>query len=87
MKPRTYFGCRDFKSDYSRDLIPWLSKCRHENYDVIWITPNFDNVDITFRRTSHLFYKIVRLEHLGMKKTSRIYMWPTMDTTLKAFGF
>lgn len=80
-----YFGCRDFKENFSRDLIPWLSKCRHENYDVIWITPNFDNVDITFRRTSHMFYKMFRLEHLGklFRNSSKIAKWPTMDTDKK----
>lgn len=80
-----YFGCRDFKENFSRDLIPWLSKCRHENYDVIWITPNFDNVDITFRRTSHMFYKMFRLEHLGglFKNTSKISKWATMDLDKK----
>lgn len=80
-----YFGCRDFKENFSRDLIPWLSKCRHENYDVIWITPNFDNVDITFRRTSHMFYKMFRLEHLGklFGNSSKIAKWPTMDTDKK----
>lgn len=80
-----YFGCREFKSDFSKDLIPWLSKCRHENYDVIWITPNFDNVDITFRRTSHMFYKMYRLEHLGglFKNSSKISKWSTMDLDRK----
>lgn len=78
-----YFGCREFKSDFSKELIPWLSKCRHENFDVVWITPNFDNVDITFRRTSHLFYKMTRLEHLGFKNSSKISKWSTPDLDLK----
>lgn len=78
-----YFSARDFKEDFSKDLIPWLSKLRHENFDVIWITPNFDNVDITFRRTTHMFYKLVRLENLGFKGTSRINIWTTPDTTVK----
>ena len=80
-----YFGCREFKSDFSKDLIPWLSKCRHENFDVIWITPNFDNVDITFRRTSHMFYKLFRLEHLGglFKNSTKISKWATMDLDKK----
>lgn len=78
-----YFSSRDFKEDFSKDLIPWMSKLRHENFDVIWITPNFDNVDITFRRTTHMFYKLVRLENLGFKSTSRINIWTTPDTTVK----
>lgn len=78
-----YFSSRDFKEGYSKDLIPWLSKCRHENFDVIWITPNFDNVDITFRRTTHMFYKLVRMENIGFKNTSRINIWTSPDTTVK----
>lgn len=78
-----YFSSRDFKEGYSKELIPWLSKCRHENYDIIWITPNFDNVDITFRRTTHMFYKLVRMENIGFSNSSRINIWTTPDTTVK----
>ena len=72
---QNYYNSRDFKEGYSNDLIPWLTKHRHLGNDVVWITQSLESVDITFRRNTALTYSLRRMEHLGMKNRSIIYIF------------
>lgn len=72
---QNYFSSRDFKEGYSSDLIPWLTKHRHLGNDVVWITQSLESVDITFRRNTALTYSLRRMEHLGLKNRSIMYIF------------
>ena len=72
---QNYFSSRDFKEGYSNDLIPWLTKHRHLGNDVVWVTQSLESVDITFRRNTALTYSLRRMEHLGLKNRSIIYIF------------
>lgn len=72
---QNYYNSRDFKEGYSNDLIPWLTKHRHLGNDVVWITQSLESVDITFRRNTALTYSLRRMEHLGLKNRSIIYIF------------
>lgn len=72
---QNYYNSRDFKEGYSNELIPWLTKHRHLGNDVVWITQSLESVDITFRRNTALTYSLRRMEHLGLKNRSIIYVF------------
>lgn len=76
---QNYFSSRDFKEQFSSDLIPWLTKHRHLGNDVVWITQNIESVDITFRRNTHLTYALRRAENLGMKNAAFNYIFDRAD--------
>lgn len=64
---QNYFNSRDFKTEYSRDLIDYLSRNRHYKHTVVWATQNIEGVDITFRRQTQYIYW---LERVGNKPFS-----------------
>ena len=66
---QNYFSSRDFKEQYSKDAIAYLTRHRHYGHDVIYITQNIDSVDITFRRNTQMTYVLKRAEHIGAKKS------------------
>lgn len=72
---QNYYNSRDFKEGYSNDLIPWLTKHRHLGNDVVWIAQSLESVDITFRRNTALTYSLRRMEHLGLKNRSVMYIF------------
>lgn len=72
---QNYYNSRDFKEGYSNELIPWLTKHRHFGNDVVWIAQSLESVDITFRRNTALTYSLRRMEHLGLKNRSIIYIF------------
>lgn len=72
---QNYYSSRDFKEGFSSDLIPWLTKHRHLGNDVVWITQSLESVDITFRRNTALTYSLRRMEHLGLKNRSVMYIF------------
>lgn len=76
---QNYFSSRDFKEQFSSDLIPWLTKHRHLGNDVVWITQNIESVDITFRRNTHLTYALRRAENLGLKNAAFNYIFDRAD--------
>lgn len=80
---QNYFSSRDFKEDFSSDLIPFLTKHRHLGIDIIWITQSLESVDITFRRNTHGTYALRRLENLGMKNSSFVYVFDRADLEKK----
>jgi len=77
---QNYFSAREFKEKFSADLIPWLTKHRHLGNDVVWISQSIDSVDITFRRNTHLTYSLKRMENIGMKNSSFVYIFDRADT-------
>lgn len=77
---QNYYSSRDFKMGFSADLIPWLTKHRHLGNDVVWITQVMDSVDITFRRNTHLTYALKRMENIGFKNSSFVYIFDRADT-------
>lgn len=76
---QNYFSSRDFKEQFSSDLIPWLTKHRHLGVDVVWITQNIESVDITFRRNTHLTYALRRAENIGFKNAAFNYIFDRAD--------
>lgn len=76
---QNYFSSRDFKEQFSSDLIPWLTKHRHIGVDVVWITQNIESVDITFRRNTHLTYALRRAENIGFKNAAFNYIFDRAD--------
>lgn len=80
---QNYFSSRDFKEGFSSDLIPFLTKHRHLGIDIIWITQSLESVDITFRRNTHGTYALRRLENLGMKNSSFVYVFDRADLEKK----
>ena len=52
-----------------------LAQHRHLGNDVVWITQSLESVDITFRRNTALTYSLRRMEHLGLKNRSIIYIF------------
>lgn len=72
---QNYFGSRDFKTEASARLIPYLTRHRHYGHDVIYITQNIDAVDITFRRNTQITYLLKRAEHVGLKNLCFIYVF------------
>lgn len=66
------FGARDFKSQYSDDVIKYLSRHRHYKHTIFWLTQSLDSVDVTFRRQTEQVLKIRRLELYGMKNSSMV---------------
>lgn len=77
---QNYFSSRDFKETFSADLIPYLTRHRHYGHDIVWITQSLESVDITFRRNTHITYVFRRMEHLGMKGASMMYIYDRCDT-------
>lgn len=80
---QNYFSSRDFKEQYSKDVISYLTRHRHYGHDVIYITQNIDSVDITFRRNTQMTYMLKRAEHVGMKKLCFIYVYDRFDLERK----
>ena len=80
---QNYFGSRDFKEKYSNDLIPYITKHRHLGHDVIYVTQDLGSVDISFRRNTHLTEKLKRLEHVGRKASSYVYVYDHSDLEKK----
>lgn len=74
-----YFNSRDFKELKSKELNDWMSQHRHYGQDFIWITPDVGECDINIRRNTHLCFKLVRAEHLGMKKSSSMMIFRGCD--------
>lgn len=63
------FGARDFKSQWSADVIPYLSQHRHYKHTIFWMTQNIDSVDITFRRQTDYVWVLEKLENFGRKNS------------------
>lgn len=80
---QNYFSSRDFKEQYSKDVISYLTRHRHFGHDVIYITQNIDSVDITFRRNTQMTFMLKRAEHVGMKKLCFIYVYDRFDLERK----
>lgn len=76
---QNYFSSRDFKEQYSKDAIAYLTRHRHYGHDVIYITQNIDSVDITFRRNTQMTYMLKRAEHIGAKNLCFIYVYDRTD--------
>jgi len=63
------FGARDFKSQWSADVIPYLSQHRHYKHTIFWMTQSIDSVDITFRRQTDYVWVLEKLENFGRKNS------------------
>lgn len=72
---QNYFGSRDWDTKEAKDLIPWITKHRHLGVDILFLTQTLDSVDITFRRLVALTYALKRLENLGLKSRTMIYIF------------
>lgn len=55
---QNYFGSRSWDSKESKELIPYLTKSRHNRHDLIVITPNINLLDVSFRRVASLTYRV-----------------------------
>lgn len=55
---QNYFGSRSWESKESKELIPYLTKSRHNRHDLIVITPNINLLDVSFRRVASLTYRV-----------------------------
>lgn len=80
---QNYYSSRDFKEQYSKDVINYLTRHRHYGHDVIYITQAIDSVDITFRRNTQITYMLKRAEHVGLKKLAIIYVFDRFDLERK----
>lgn len=80
---QNYFSSRDFKEQYSKDVISYLTRHRHYGHDVIYITQNIDSVDITFRRNTQMTYVLKRAEHIGASKLCFIFVYDRFDLERK----
>lgn len=80
---QNYFSSRDFKEQYSKDVISYLTRHRHFGHDVIYITQNIDSVDITFRRNTQMTYMLKRAEHVGASKLCIIFVFDRYDLERK----
>lgn len=69
---QNYFGARNFKEQYSDDVIKYLSRHRHYKHTIFWLTQSLESVDVTFRRQTEQVLKIRRLEMYGMKNSSTV---------------
>jgi zona occludens toxin len=76
---QNYFGSRDFKEQYSNDLIKYITRHRHYGHDVVWATQVIESVDISFRRNTAITYALRRMEHLGAKNSSFVYVFDRTD--------
>lgn len=76
---QNYFGSRDFKEQYSNDLIKYITRHRHYGHDVVWATQVIESVDISFRRNTAITYALRRMEHLGAKNSSFVYVFDRCD--------
>lgn len=80
---QNYYSSRDFKEQYSKDVINYLTRHRHFGHDVIYITQAIESVDITFRRNTQITYLLKRAEHVGLKKLAIIYVYDRFDLERK----
>lgn len=80
---QNYYGSRDFKEQYSKDAIAYLTRHRHYGHDIIYITQNIDSVDITFRRNTQITYLLKRAEHIGAKNLCFVYVFDRTDLERK----
>lgn len=72
---QNYFGSRDFKEGFSRDVIDYLSRNRHYKHTVLWLTQNIDSVDITFRRQTAFVYFLEKNETGFTRGSSKMRVW------------
>ena len=77
------FGSREFKQQFSDDLIKYITRHRHYGHDVVWATQVLESVDISFRRNTALTYAMRRMEHLGAKNSSFVYVFDRCDLDRK----
>ena len=80
---QNYYSSRDFKSDYSKEVISYLTRHRHYGHDLIYITQNIDAVDITFRRNTQFTYVFKRGDNVGMSGTAFIFVYDRTDLERK----
>ena len=80
---QNYYSSRDFKEQYSKDVINYLTRHRHFGHDVIYITQAIESVDITFRRNTQITYLLKRAEHVGLKTLAIIYVYDRFDLERK----
>lgn len=80
---QNYFGSREFKQQFSDDLIKYITRHRHYGHDVVWATQVLESVDISFRRNTALTYAMRRMEHLGAKNSSFVYAFDRCDLDRK----
>lgn len=80
---QNYFGSRDFKEQYSKDAISYLTRHRHYGHDIIYITQNIDSVDITFRRNTQMTYVLKRAEAIGAPNLCFIFVYDRTDLERK----
>lgn len=78
---QNYFNSRDFKNDYSRDLIDYLSRNRHYKHTVVWASQNIEGVDITFRRQTQYIYFLERQGEKPFSTCSIYEGWLKNDFT------
>lgn len=78
---QNYFNSRDFKTEYSRDLIDYLSRNRHYKHTVVWATQNIEGVDITFRRQTQYIYWLERVGNKPFSTCSIYEGWMKNDYT------
>lgn len=72
---QNYFGAREFKESYSREVIDYLSRNRHYKHTVLWLTQNIDSVDITFRRQTAFVYFLEKNETGFSRGSSKLRAW------------
>lgn len=60
---QNYFNSRDFKSEYSYEVVKYATKHRHYLHTIWWLTQSVDSVDITFRRQTEQVLVLRRLEN------------------------
>lgn len=77
---QNYFNSRDFKSDYSREVIDYISRHRHYLHTIWWITQSVDSVDITFRRQTEQVLVLRRLENWGSKNSAQVQYYQGWDS-------
>ncbi len=80
---QNYFGSRDFKENFSNDLIKYITRHRHYGHDVVWATQVLESVDISFRRNTAITYALRRMEHLGAKNSSFVYVFDRCELEKK----
>lgn len=78
---QNYFNSRDFKNDYSRDLIDYLSRNRHYKHTVVWASQNIEGVDVTFRRQTQYIYFLERVGNKNYSTCSIYEGWMKNDFT------
>lgn len=76
---QNFFNSRDFKDDYSRQVIDYMTRHRHYNHTIWWCTQNTESVDITFRRLTEQVLVLRRLENWGSRNSSQVQYFQGWD--------